>query len=83
VQGLLPSLPGASPLPSWAALAARLAEASCSLIACCSIGWVALVTRLAEASRSLIACFSTGWAALVAHLAEASRSLIAYCCSAG
>ncbi len=66
----------------WAALAARLAEASRSLTACCSTGWAALAARLAEASRSLTTCCSIGWAALAARLAEASRSLTA-CCSAG
>jgi len=71
-------------LVGWVALAALLAEASRSLIACCSIGWAALATRLAKASHSLTTCCcSTSWAALAARLAEASCSLTACCCSTG
>jgi hypothetical protein len=68
----------------WAALAARLAEASRSLTACwCSAGSTALAARRAEASRSLIACCcSADWAALAARPAEACRSLTACCYSA-
>jgi hypothetical protein len=55
----------------WAALAARLVEASRSLTAyCCSAGWAALAVCLVEASRSLAACCnSVDWVALVARMA--------------
>ncbi len=70
-------------LAGWAALVARMAEASRSLTAyCCSAGWAALAARMAEACCFLTACCcSTGWAALAARLAEACRSLTACCCS--
>jgi hypothetical protein len=70
---------------SWAALVARLAEASRSLTACyCSTGWAPLAARLAKASRSLTAyCYSTDWVALAARMVATFVCLVAWCGSAG
>jgi hypothetical protein len=84
-QARAPRLAACHSLASWAALAARMAEACRSLIVCCySASWAALAACMVEACHSLTACCClAGWATLAAHMAEACRFLTACCCSAG